>query len=405
VETQTGPKAVEFEGGLAETKSMQFDPRPFKLELWKNRAQLQSGRSKFSSIFASLAALSSLCFQIENAHAQMDPSSALLLSPPAQVAPRPTPNERRGESGRYQVRPTPSAGNRRPDPVSAINPSPTPLENVDGVANVKPSTAPAVSPNASGDSPHEKTPPGAPGSAENSAAVERMVTASKVLEMSFSPGYFYLDSKSDSAYRNFQAASPAVQLDAAVWLSDHLAVELEMGTSLAASVSDGLNRQVALNRNDLAIGIQRRRVDRGGEFLYGLGFFESQLRVSADAQRRPRLRTSGVKLNLEGLFRLPAGFWGLGVDFAPKVSHAEEATGIQLKSGGNVDSHALAFSLRRVWTLDETSSVFLKLTHSVERHLFSGDSSLADPVTGSTLTNVGVTQSTTLIQFGIGWSN
>lgn len=362
-------------------------------------SQLRLSRRASPSIEAFWLCILVFVFASTEAQAQLDPSSALLLAPPAQVAPRPTPVERRGESGRYQVRPTPNVAGRRVDPAGQpVAPSPTPVDNGEGVASTKPS-------NQDGEPKTETPPINSPAQPESVPSPERVVTASKVLEMSFSPGYFYLDSKSDSAYRNFQAASPAVQLDAAVWLSEQLAVELEMGASLAASVNDGAHRQVALNRNDLAIGVQRRRVFGGGEFLYGLGFFENQLRVSADAQRRPRMRTSGVRLSLEGMFRLHEGQWGLGVDFAPKASHAEEPTGIQLKSGGNVDSHALAFSLRRVWTLDQSSSVFLKLTHSVERHLFSGDSSLADPVTGATLTNVGVTQSTTLIQFGVGWSN
>jgi hypothetical protein len=368
--------------------------------LSRTEYRLRLSRRASSPIKALWLCLLVFMFVTTEAQAQLDPSSALLLAPPAQVAPRPTPVDRRGDEGRYQVRPTPNVGGRRVDPAGqpATPPRPTPVENGEGVASTKPPTP-------EGEPKTETPPTTTPAQPEPSSPNERVVMASKVLEMSFSPGYFYLDSKSDSAYRNFQAASPAVQLDAAVWLSEQLAVELEMGASLGASVSDGAHRQVALNRNDLAIGVQRRRVFGGGEFLYGLGFFEDQLRVSADAQRRPRMRTSGLRLSLEGLFRLPQGQWGLGVDFSPKASHAEEPTSIQLKSGGNVDSHALGFSLRRVWTLDQSSSVFLKLTHSVERHLFSGESSLPDPVTGATLTNVGVTQSTTLIQFGVGWSN
>ena len=68
-----------------------------------------------------------------------------------------------------------------------------------------------------------------------------------------------------------------------------------------------------------------------------------------------------------------------------------------------MNAYAIGASLERLWRFDSSNALFIRLEHKIERDLFTGSATLADPIGGATPNGVAATVGTTLIQFGYNW--
>jgi hypothetical protein len=377
----------------------------------------------FKSCAISVVTATVLSSAASVAWAQMDPSSAILLDSARS-------NSRSGlDSGRYNIRPrgetTRRDGSRRSNSNSEVSVKTTPSETESTATETQTPVAEKTTDKqnssettqSTGVAPPAPTPaPQAPIPPENlpakANAVERDERRLSILEISIAPGYMYTSSSSGYAYRSYNTASPALATDARVWLSPEFAVSAGFVTSLSGNVNDSADgaRSVTASQQWLTAGLRSRHffgeTRLAPSLTFGLDYYEFQFRVSSDALLRERLQSSGAQLSLES--EIPVnGYrsWIFGIGFAPKLQHKEIATGIDFQSGSSADANAVSISVGGKFGFDHSNAIFWKLSHSVEKDLFTGDASKPDPVSGLTPSGVSITNSTTLFQLGYTWGN
>ena len=140
--------------------------------------------------------------------------------------------------------------------------------------------------------------------------------------------------------------------------------------------------------------------------MFGIDFSEYQLDVPSNSTQRVGLKSSGVRVSLKAVLpSTTARAWLLGVEFIPNLKHKEVATGINLQTGTSNRSSTIGFSFGRSIVFDRKNKIYLKLSHRIEKNLFEGVSSQADPITGSTPDGSAVTNSTTIFGIGFTWGH
>jgi hypothetical protein len=240
---------------------------------------------------------------------------------------------------------------------------------------------------------------------QQDAATEPVILHSRggnLLEIAVGTAYLYENSSSSYSYRRYSLAAPAYSVDARVWLSPEFGVGGSYLSSLGATVGDGGNDS-AVSRADTSFGLfVRKSIGQDGnerDLILGLEFVDFQFRSPVDSTNRLKTNSAGAKLSVRGDW----SDFRLGFSIAPKLQHEEssQATGVQ--SGASVESYRVGFMIERRWLFDNSNSIYLRLQHDVEQNAFSGPASSPDQVTGATPNGVGVTQGTTVIQFGYDW--
>lgn len=363
-------------------------------------------------LMAAFTSLAGALFLVTNAFAQtgIDPSSALLLNSGNRTQDRATgersTNEARDarlESGRYTVRPRDRAGERPTE----RQPAPTPTPKKQGAANLPPvsaeptptsTTAVVVPVNEQG----SVVIPNVDHQADPAEPVILHSRGGNLLEIAIGTAYLYENSSSSYSYRRYSLAAPAYSVDARVWLSPEFGVGGSYLSSLGATVGDGGNDS-AVTRADTSFGVfVRKSVGQDGnekDLTLGLEFVDFQFRSPADSLNRVKTKGTGARLSVRGDwvdFRL-------GFSIAPKLQHEESSPASGVQSGASVESYRVGFMIERRWLFDSSNSIFLRLQHEVEQNAFSGAATSPDQVSGSAPNGVGVTQGTTVIQFGYDW--
>lgn len=374
-------------------------------------------------------------------NAQIDPSSALLLNSGSRGSPR----ENNLDSGRYDVRPKSETPARRDDQrnprrsQSTTEPTTTVVREQEtativgggSVVNVQnPVVAPEVastpSPlgvpqptvidyeSAGPVPPHVHADPEAEPGAGTLKPNESLVDGRRLnlLELSVSPAFVYNDSDSSFFHRRYFTSAPAIGVEANVWFNPAVSLNLSYLGTLGGHVNDSFDgsKNVAASQQWFTAGIRSRRFFSGSSgspvLILGLDYYEYQFRVSSESDLRERLKTTGARLSVESEFPTgPRHSVTLGFSLLPKLQHKEEATAIEFGSGGSVDANAVSISLGSRFEFDRTSAVFWKISHMIEKDLFSGDATIADPLTGTVPSGVAVTNSFTIFQFGYTWGN
>lgn len=348
--------------------------------------------------------------------AQMDPSSAVLLNGGS----HPTVRDNGLDSGRYTVRPKSDSG-RKDDGGKSTKKLPT-------VTN--PEVLPVATPSSSSDQVETST---SESDARPAASADAVATPNatdvvvpnatpsnaldilderrfNLIDLSVAPGYLYTSSDSSYFYRRYFSSSPSVGVQAKVWLTPEFALNAEFLSSMSGHVNDSTDgsRRAAVSQQWLNLGVRSRKFfgneKMSPSLTVGLDYYDYQFRVPSDAIARARLGTTGVLLSVES--ELPAErnrFWTFSFQMGPKLQHREDITGIDFQSGGSVDTTLVGLSVGHRYQFDRTHSIFWKLSHSIEKNLFSGDATRSDPETGVTPSGVDVTQSFTIFQFGYAW--
>ncbi len=378
----------------------------------------------FSLAFASLAS------------AQIDPSSALLLNPDTGASTR----EGGLDSGRYTVKPAPKTQSapalrrgdvreeakkpeERPASESPQNSTPSNTTFAPEAAGV-PKVVPSPQPGTFLSGADAPLPPPQPidetvlgGSDEEIKEYKKMLNPEdrrhNLMELSIAPAFIYNDSRSPYSFRKYSTASPALGGDGRVWFSPFFGVQASYMTTLSGSVNDSTStatRTITVAQTFMRAGIRSRNFLATGKYspslTWGLDFYEHYFVVPKDAETRGRLRTNGAQVSLEGEWPTSGrSSWLLGVSFLPMASHKEYSTGLALRSGSRVDSNGVGISVGTKIQYDRSSALFIRLSHQLDKHVFTGQAATADPVNGNTPSGVPVTNSFTIFQLGYTWGN
>ena len=377
------------------------------------------------SEFSSLIGLSIIivCAFGGAAKAQLDPSSALLMNGNA-------PTDSGGaaiDSGRYTIRPkaepspapVPRALAKRAKsdgsdlaPVTVTIPNSTPIPMIPTPVLTSASVSVTPAKNTKSSKPESKSSaPSTPVLASVTRPAE-LLRIDHFLDLGVSLGYLYNGSDSTYSFRNYSIAAPVVAGDANVWVTPTFGVHGSYMTSYNGSVSDSNNgsRNVAVSETWLNLGIRGREFF-GSDLMapsltFGIDYINFGMQTSSDAKTRESLLSSGVKLSLEA--EIPVSYsrsWTIGMEISPFLSHSEGTTSINFQSGTGNSAVEAGLSIGSRYRFSRSETIFFKLSESIERDLFSGSASLVDPVTGAAPSNVSVTNSFTILQFGYSWGD
>jgi hypothetical protein len=364
----------------------------------------------------------------QTAQAQIDPSSALLLN-----GGRASTRDTALESGRYTVRPAKADGTKREDarPIASKKPAQPQVQaqqsqgqdNQDSIQPVtlqipaqpqpvqvvRDSAGPVV----------RRAPPDPRDEAARTAAAQRDDNLPRdsgrrfnLVELSIAPGYLYNNSDSYSFYRRYSTASPTIGASANVWFSPSTALHGSYLGTLSGTVNDSFNgaRTVPATQQWFHIGVRSRKFfgpDSVAPVLtFGVDYFEYQFRVPGDSANRQKLLSSGGEASIEAEIPGSNGnLWTIGATFAPKLQHKESATAMDVQSGANVEANSVGISVGGRIQFERRDAIFWKLSHTVEKDVFSGDQSAPDPLTGTAPTGLTVVNTFTVFQLGYTWGN
>jgi hypothetical protein len=355
------------------------------------------------------------------ASAQIDPSSAMLLN-------QDHTNVRDGglDSGRYTVKPRTDV-----HPVRKNEPRPRTDESTGASASAASATptpppqaaAPQKTPQKAPQAPQQKSPQQVPpqevpefGPQEpyepQYARPLRDERRTTMLELSFAPGYLYNESKSTFAPRNYFIGAPAASIDASVWVSPNVGVHTSFTGTINANVSDSLNntKNAAASSQWFSAGARARSFFGDGAkaptLQFGVDYREYTFKTPSDTLIRNKLTTSGLHLLIDA--ELPTrgfGSWTLGGEFGPKLSHRETSNAIEFRTGENPQATTVEVHAGAKYRFDHANAMFWKISYGVERDLFSGSTSVSDPITGLPQSDVAVTNTFTLFQLGYTWGD
>jgi hypothetical protein len=251
------------------------------------------------------------------------------------------------------------------------------------------------------------------GDRDNPVALQP-VRKKPLLEISVAPAYVYNDSDSAYTFRRYYSAAPAMSGSANVWLSSQLGLAMSYLGTLSGHISDPAdgNRNTSAHQEWFTIGLRSSREPRQGDsaalktatLTFGLDYLEYQMRVAGNSINRQKLESSGVQLVMEAeVPTAPAQRLTLGFSFSPKLQHKELRNGGFFKSGAGVDASAVGVSIGGRLIFDSDASIFWRVSHSIEKDLFSGSSTTLDPQSGATPSGVSVTNSFTVFRLGYTW--
>jgi hypothetical protein len=358
----------------------------------------------------------------------MDPSSALLLNPGGTSGAGGTASDRqqldrRLESDRYTVRPREtnrqSGQQTGPRPQQQRQDETRPKAKQQGGGDGR-SAVGAVSESISESetvlptdssgavvlSNQNTSPPSHDPRSSEVDVSEESYEINRLMEISIGSGYLYEDSSSAYSYRRYSLASPVYSVQARVWLSSEFALGGRYHSSFGGAVSDA-NADVTAARNLMAAGLYYRKSFDRGNLHVGVEFMDTQFDVASTATEHVKTRTSGIRGSLEGEFYNSTGrsSWSIGLNVAPRIQHEEKDAGLPVRSGTSVEGQIIGLSIQRKWRFDSEHAMFIRIEHSMERDLFTGPASPADPISSMTPDGVTATTGTTLIQFGYNWGN
>lgn len=233
-----------------------------------------------------------------------------------------------------------------------------------------------------------------------------------LLEIRAAPAFIYNDSRSNSWYRSYVTASPGFILGVDVWLTPMLGVESSYRTSYASDVSDSPSTAShAIQSHEwFDFRILFRRffgfTVKAPSITYGMGIKDYQNKVPVDDTGRLRTRSMGASFTVDANFPTsPRHSWQFGIVLDPFMKHTENSQVIGYRSGADVTSHGLGFSVGNELKFYRTQRLYWKLSEYVEKDVFNGQSNGNDPTKGAPVTGVSVTNTFTFFELGYIWGH
>ncbi|UOF00310.1 hypothetical protein [Bdellovibrio reynosensis] len=231
-------------------------------------------------------------------------------------------------------------------------------------------------------------------------------------ELDFAPVLIYNDSQSNYSFRDYNSFFNALKIKAAVWFTPLIGVSGQMLFSMGADVdsmdADKSRVPAKYEFTDLAVNFRRffgvSRKSNSVEFSVILS--ENKMTVPSDNTSRARLKTSGVGIGLKTRLPSSANYsWVMGGTFFPRLQHDESETGVAINSGTAEDTIRLGLDFGGEWKFDREGQMTWNLGTTVERNVFADTASLPDPSTGSTPSNVSVTNTLYMFSLGYRWGH
>lgn len=230
------------------------------------------------------------------------------------------------------------------------------------------------------------------------------------VEIDFAPLLIYNDSSSNYSFRKYQSFFEALKLKASVWLTPLIGVSGQYMFSFGADVDDANHSKISTKYEYVDLGLNFRKffgISRKANSLeFSVLYSDNSFRVSNESTMHSRLKSNGLGVGLKA--RLPSSgsySWVLGGSFFPRLQHSESATAVNARSGSTDENTRLEFDLGGEWLFSRYSQMVWNLGVSSERNLFSGTASLPDSSTGSTPSNVSVTNTLYMLNLGYRWGH
>lgn len=368
-----------------------------------------------------------------SALAQLDSASAVLLRPTGK-----SPSTQNLDSSRYKIR---APESRKDDDEIGEKPGtiiPTPVTNRPKVKNTATSeiTVPLLSepvptpvpPDQKVVSPEvvteEQTPPPPVteqvrnllmgGTEEDISEAKTKIhpedPRSNVLDIQLAPAYYYNSSESAYSFRRYSSHGPGLGLGMNLWLTPFFGVQSRFFSSVSSSVRSGGTNMVPTDIQAFQAGIRFRKhfgYSRNSAHLnWGLDYHDEINKINNEATTIIGRKSSGIGVSLEAV--IPGGntyAHTLQVDVRPRLKHSEMNTGVHVKSGNKAETNAIGLAVGGQWLMDRRNQVFWRGQYTIERNLFKGPTSQADPHTGQTPDGVSVTNSLMMFYFGFRWGS
>ncbi|NQZ02579.1 MAG: hypothetical protein HRT45_18110 [Bdellovibrionales bacterium] len=344
------------------------------------------------------------------AFAQVDPSAALLLRSSGRA-----PEKQNLDSSRYQVRP--GASSRNTDVGSRPLQSATDATNRVETQSDKTSEA-AENTAQAGDQSDQvigvATAEVKPISNETQwQPIADRDVRKNIVDLHIAPVYVYNESSGNFWFRQFTQHAPGFQVGADIWFTPDFAFNTTYMTTTASSIDGSFADDGRISvENDWFSGDLKFRKSfsnaiNSSMLILAVGYREYEMRVSSLADERIGTKSSGVHVKAEVLLSQgPTCQWSLGAEYMPRVSHQEVASEIDVKSGDDNESSMVGVHLGGRFILSREHQMFWRLSHSIERNLFSGQSNINDPrATPARVTGVEITNSFTIFSLGYTWGN
>lgn len=232
------------------------------------------------------------------------------------------------------------------------------------------------------------------------------------LEIEFTPVAIYNDSKSNYSFRNYNSYFNAMKLKANLWFTPLIGVSGKFMFSMGADLdaNDGTNSRQSAKYESIDIGINFRKffgISRMSNSLeFSLLYSDDKLKLPSSSTGRVNIKSSGLGLGLKARFPTSASYaWTLGGIFFPRLQHRESEAGAAISSGASEENTRMSLNFGGEWIFSRGSQMIWGLEAVTEKNLFDGAASTPDPSTGSTPSNVSVTNSMYLFSLGYRWGH
>ncbi len=232
-----------------------------------------------------------------------------------------------------------------------------------------------------------------------------------LVEITASTGVFYENSASNYWYRRYYSQGPLVSASASLWITPFLGVMGEFSSSLGSDMSGNPagTRRIPADHQWWTTGLRFRQsfgLDRRSpHLLVGIDFSEQRINVPVDDPDRLRIKTTGVVLSLAvQIPSQPYHFWEMGTRLIPRENQQEGKTSSTARSGTSQQSYAVGFWIGSRFLFDRKNQIFWQLSHTLDKSLYDGQASQADPLSGQTPSGVQITQGLSLFRIGYTWA-
>lgn len=228
------------------------------------------------------------------------------------------------------------------------------------------------------------------------------------IEAEVLPSFIYLDADSNYSFRRYSTQFVNLGLKATSWFTPRVGLYGAFSTSLAGDLAgeSSVSSRVNAKFESLDVGFSFRSFDglsrksNSTEFL--VEYLNHKTIIPSDETSRASHQTSGLGLGVR--LKLPTSSkhkWVIGGMLFPKLTHGESRTAAAGQSGEKGDSARLEFDLGGEIESNRFSQLLWNIGYSYERNTFRGTAGVADPHSGLTPANVGVSSST--LSFGLGY--
>ena len=169
-----------------------------------------------------------------------------------------------------------------------------------------------------------------------------------------STGFLYNSSRANYSYRNYDSFSHILSVQGSLWLTPLVGMELGYMTTLNGDVAGYNGARVTAKQDVTRLGFVGRHYfgnkRTSSRVQGGLVYVENRMTVPSDEKLRANLKSSGIGLAMKWSVPSTATFvWNFGAELFPRLSHSEEATGINLLSGSGADTSRIGLSFGTEW--------------------------------------------------------